>query len=187
MRKTPEINGSSLADIAFLLLIFFLVTTTMDVDSGIYRRLPDWYDKEITPPKVPKRNVLAVLVNKENMLAIDGELANVEDLKDRVITFILNVNDDKDLPSKTQKDIELLGPVEVSDGIVSLQSDRGTSYNMYIQVQDQLTAAFNQLREIKAQEKWGRKVSELSEEQMEAIRKWVPTSISEAEPKQTGK
>lgn len=174
-----------MADIAFLLLIFFLVTTTMDVDSGIYRRLPEWQPDNTKVPQVPKRNVLPILVNRENRMAVDGKETDVADLKNLVIDFILNVNNSDDLPSKTQKDIPLLGAVDVSDGIVSLQSDRGTSYEMYIAVQDQLTAAFTQVREMKAMEKWGRKLHELSDEQMEAIRKWIPTSISEAEPKNT--
>lgn len=184
-RKTPEINGSSMADIAFLLLIFFLVTTTMDVDSGIYRKLPDWFDNEQTPPPINKRNVLSVLVNRDNVMAVEGQPTEVSELKDKVIDFILNVTNDPNKSTRKPKDIPLLGVVDVSDGIISLQNDRGTSYEMYIAVQDQLTAAFQQIREMRSQEKWGRKLTELTEEQYDAIRKWVPTAISEAEPKNT--
>ena len=157
-KKTPEINASSTADIAFLLLTFFLMTTTMDVDSGLFRRLPPMPppDQVIAPP-VAKRNILQVLVNKN------------------------------DLPSKVVKEIPFFGQAEVSRGIISLQSDRGTSYKMYIAVQDELTAAYNEIRDMKAMEKWGKKYSELTEEQMDAVRKLVPTAISEAEPKNIGK
>ena len=179
-KKTPEINASSTADIAFLLLTFFLMTTTMDVDSGLFRRLPPMPppDQVIAPP-VAKRNILQVLVNKNDL--------QIENLKEKAKEFILNPQNREDLPSKVVKEIPFFGQAEVSRGIISLQSDRGTSYKMYIAVQDELTAAYNEIRDIKAMEKWGKKYSELTEEQMDAVRKLVPTAISEAEPKNIGK
>ena len=187
-KKTPEINASSTADIAFLLLTFFLMTTTMDVDSGLFRRLPPMPppDQVIAPP-VAKRNILQVLVNKNDLLAVNGELMQIENLKEKAKEFILNPQNREDLPSKVVKEIPFFGQAEVSRGIISLQSDRGTSYKMYIAVQDELTAAYNEIRDIKAMEKWGKKYSELTEEQMDAVRKLVPTAISEAEPKNIGK
>ena len=174
-KKTPEINASSTADIAFLLLTFFLMTTTMDVDSGLFRRLP---------PMPPPDQVIAPPVAKRNM---NGELMQIENLKEKAKEFILNPQNREDLPSKVVKEIPFFGQAEVSRGIISLQSDRGTSYKMYIAVQDELTAAYNEIRDIKAMEKWGKKYSELTEEQMDAVRKLVPTAISEAEPKNIGK
>ena len=185
-KKTPEINATSTADIAFLLLVFFLATTTMNVDSGIYRRLPPYQPDNTEAPKYAKRNILQVLVNRNNQLAINGELADVSTLKDRTIEFVLNPNNSEDLPQKEIKTIDLFGPVEVSKGIVSLQSDKGTSYEMYIAVQDQLTSAYNELRNRKANEKWGKNFDELNEDQKEAVRKVVPKQISEAEPKNIG-
>ncbi len=185
-KKTPEINATSTADIAFLLLVFFLATTTMNVDSGIYRRLPPYQPENTEAPKYAKRNILQVLVNRNNQLAINGELADVSTLKDRTKEFILNVNNSEDLPQKEVKEVEFFGPVEISKGIVSLQSDKGTSYEMYIAVQDQLTAAYNEMRNMKANEKWGKNFDELNEEQMEAIKKVIPMAISEAEPKNIG-
>ncbi|MFR7812120.1 MAG: ExbD/TolR family protein [Butyricimonas faecihominis] len=187
-KKTPEINASSTADIAFLLLTFFLMTTTMDVDSGLFRRLPPMPppDQVIAPP-VAKRNILQVLVNKNDLLAVNGELMQIENLKEKAKEFILNPQNREDLPSKVVKEIPFFGQAEVSRGIISLQSDRGTSYKMYIAVQDELTAAYNEIRDMKAMEKWGKKYSELTEEQMDAVRKLVPTAISEAEPKNIGK
>jgi len=119
-------------------------------------------------------------------MAVNGEVMEVADLKEKALEFILNPQNKEDLPQKETKNIENYGQAEVSKGIVSLQSDRGTSYKMYIAVQDELTAAFNEARDIKAMEKWGKKYSELDEDQMEAIRKVVPTAISEAEPKNIG-
>lgn len=184
-QKTPEINATSTADIAFLLLIFFLVSTTMDVDSGLFRRLPPMPPEDVnqTPPKIAKRNILQVLVNRDDLLAVEGDLMQVSDLKEKAKEFILNSQNKEELPEKVIKDVPFFGKTEVSKGIISLQSDRSTSYEMYIAVQDELTAAYNEVRDIKAMEKWGKKYTELSEEQMEAIRQVIPTAISEAEPK----
>lgn len=185
-KKTPEINATSTADIAFLLLVFFLATTTMNVDSGLYRRLPPYQPDNTEAPKYAKRNILQVLVNRNNQLLINGDMADVSTLKDRTIEFITNPGNRDDLPQKDIKTIELFGPVEVSKGIVSLQSDKGTSYEMYIAVQDQLTAAYNEMRNMKANEKWGKNFDELSPEQQEAVKAVIPMAISEAEPKNIG-
>lgn len=185
-KKRPEINATSTADIAFLLLVFFLATTTMNVDSGMFRRLPPYQPENTEAPKIAKRNILQVLVNRNNQLAVNGELIDVARLKDRTVEFILNPTNDENLPEKTVKQIDLLGNVEVSKGIVSLQSDKGTSYDMYIAVQDQLAAAYNDVRDRKAMSKWGKKYSALTSEQQDAIKDWVPMSISEAEPKNIG-
>lgn len=185
-KKTPEINATSTADIAFLLLVFFLATTTMNVDSGIYRRLPPYQPDNTEAPKYAKRNILQVLVNRNNQLAINGELADVSTLKDRTKEFILNPNNSEDLPQKEIKEIEFFGLTEVSKGIVSLQSDKGTSYEMYIAVQDQLTAAYNEMRNMKANEKWGKDFGQLSSEQQDAVKAVIPMAISEAEPKNIG-
>ena len=186
MKKTPEINASSQADIAFLLLIFFLMSTTMDTDAGLFRRLPPMMEDQTKVPQYAKRNILQVMVNRDDQMAVNGEVMEVTDLKEKALEFILNPQNKDDLPQKEMKNIENYGQAEVSKGIVSLQSDRGTSYKMYIAVQDELTAAFNEARDLKAMEKWGKKYSELDEDQQEAIRKVVPTAISEAEPKNIG-
>lgn len=185
-KKTPEINATSTADIAFLLLVFFLATTTMNVDSGIYRRLPPYQPDNTEAPKYAKRNILQVLVNRNNQLAINGELADVSTLKERTKEFILNVNESEDLPQKEFKEIPFFGNVPVSKGIVSLQSDKGTSYAMYIAVQDQLTAAFNEMRNMRANEKFGKNYDNLNAEQQDAVKEYIPMLISEAEPKNIG-
>lgn len=185
-KKTPEINATSTADIAFLLLVFFLATTTMNVDSGMFRRLPPFQPDNTEAPKIAKRNILQILVNRNNQLAVNGELADVSKLKDRTVEFILNPSNSEDLPEKSVKDIPFFGNVEVSKGIISLQSDKGTTYEMYIAVQDQLTAAYNEVRDMKAQAKWGKNFMNLNAEQQDAIKDLVPMSISEAEPKNVG-
>lgn len=99
-KKTPEINATSTADIAFLLLVFFLATTTMNVDSGMFRKLPPYQQDDTEVPKVAKRNILQVLVNRNNQLAVNGELMDVSKLKERTIEFLLNPMNDENLPEK---------------------------------------------------------------------------------------
>ncbi|RUT78095.1 ExbD/TolR family protein [Ancylomarina longa] len=187
-RKTPELNASSMADIAFLLLIFFLVSTTMDIDTGIYKKLPPIPEDE-TPenePKVKQRNVLAILVNRNNELLVNGELLDISQLREKTKEFILNPKNDKNLPEKNVKTIPYFGDVMVSKGLVSLQNDRGTSYETYIRVQDELAAASRELKDEKAMLKWGKKFRDLNDDQQAAVKKYVPMQISEAEPKNVG-
>jgi len=187
-RKVPELNASSMADIAFLLLIFFLVTTTMDVDTGIYRKLPPIPDKEQqkSDVKVNQRNVLIVLVNRNNDLLVGGEILNISQLREKAKEFILNPANSADLPEKKPVEVPYFGRVMVSKGLVSLQNDRGTHYGTYIRVQDELAAAYREVRDGKSMQKWGKKYAELNEDEQAAVRKYIPVQISEAEPRNTG-
>jgi biopolymer transport protein ExbD len=187
-KKTPAINSSSMADIAFLLLIFFLVSTTMDIDTGIYKKLPpipedEQLDQDV---KVKQRNVLAILVNRNNDLLVNGEVLDISQLREKTKEFILNPLNSPELPEKKPTTIKFFGDVMVSKGLVSLQNDRGTSYEMYIKVQDELAAASRELKDAKAMQKWNKKFSDLDEEQQDAVRDYVPMQISEAEPKNVG-
>lgn len=185
-KKTPEINATSTADIAFLLLIFFLMSTTMDVDSGMYRKLPPFQPDNTEAPKIIQRNVLSVLVNRNNDLSVGGEIIHISALRDKAKEFILNPANSADLPEKTVKEIPLLGNVEVSKGIISLQSDKGTSYETYITVQDELAAAYTEARDQKSNAKWQKKFADLKPNQQDAIKELIPMAISEAEPKNIG-
>ena len=187
-RKTPAINSSSMADIAFLLLIFFLVSTTMDIDTGIYKKLPPIPDEEQLDQdvKVKQRNVLAILVNRNNDLLVNGEVLDISQLREKTKEFILNPLNSPELPEKKATVIPFFGDVMVSKGLVSLQNDRGTSYEMYIKVQDELAAASRELKDAKAMQKWNKKFKDLDEDQQKAVRKYVPMQISEAEPKNVG-
>lgn len=189
-RKLPEYNASSLADIAFMLLIFFLVTTTMDVDSGLERRLPQWVDPEDiedTPP-IKERNVFVVLVDRNNRLMVEGELTRVEDLKDKAKEFLTNPTNDESLPEKEVKEIPYFGPYEVltKSSVISLQNDVGTTYGTYIAVQNELIAAINELREDLSQRKFGKSYEDLNDDQQDAVKEIYPQKISEAEPKKIG-
>ncbi len=186
-RATPEINAGSMADIAFLLLIFFLVTTTMDVDSGITRRLPPPVE---TPEdiKIKERNVLNVLVNKNDRLLVDGKPGDLRTLKDVAKRFMTPVfPDDPKFPETELVNVPMLGDVHISKGVISLKNDRGTSYDMYIRVQNELARAFYELRDELSARRFGLKYSALTdEEQIKAINEAVPMRISEAEPENIG-
>ncbi|PKP36541.1 MAG: biopolymer transporter ExbD [Bacteroidetes bacterium HGW-Bacteroidetes-15] len=186
-RSLGEINASSMADIAFLLLIFFLVTTTMNVDTGLARMLPPMpEDREDTEQDVKVRNIFTVLINKSDRLLVDGQPMDVTMLKDKAKEFISNPQNDPKLPEKQLVEIEYFGAVEVSKGVISLQNDRGTSYRMYMLVQNELVAAYNELRDEVSRSKFGKPYNELLDDQQKAVQKVYPQRISEAEPKSVG-
>ena len=188
-RKTPEIPSASLADIAFMLLIFFLVTTTMDVDSGLERRLPQWVDPEQMQDddqQIKERNVFVVLVNRNNDLLVEGEYTDIDDLRERTKEFMANPMDDENLPEKEPKEIPYFGEVMVTKGVISLRNDLDTKYGTYIAVQNELVAAINELREELAQQKFSKSYYDLDAEQQDAVREVFPSRISEAEPKKVG-
>lgn len=183
-RGTPEVNAGSMADIAFLLLIFFLVTTTMNSDSGLQRRLPPWtQEQQATGQEVNQRNVLMVLVNSRDWLMVNGQRMDITQLREKVIEFVENPQNKPLLSERTVKNVEGIGNVEVSKGVISLQNDRGTSYRMYMEVQNEIVAAYNFLREKASQERFGKKFVQLSEDEQEAVKKVYPQQISEANPR----
>ncbi|WP_320054808.1 biopolymer transporter ExbD [uncultured Acetobacteroides sp.] len=183
-RGTPEVNAGSMADIAFLLLIFFLVTTTMNSDTGLQRRLPPWtQEQQASSQEVNQRNVLMVLVNSRDWLMVNGQRMDVSQLREKVIEFVENPQNKPSLSERTVKSIEGIGNVEVSKGVISLQNDRGTSYRMYMEVQNEIVAAYNILREKASHERFGKKFVQLSEDEQEAVKKVYPQQISEANPR----
>ena len=187
MRKTPEIPSASMADIAFMLLIFFLVATTMDVDSGLERVLPQMPPEvqEDTPP-IKERNVFSVLLDQYDRLMVEGEIIRVEDLRAKAKEFMTNPRNLETLPETKATEIPLIGNFDVTKGVISLRNDHGTQYGMYIAVQNELVAAVNELRDEFASAKFGKTYASCSNEQREAIREAVPSRISEAEPKMVG-
>ena len=182
-----------MADIAFLLLIFFLVATTMNTDTGLMRMLPPMppehqQQEEI---KVKERNLFLVLISGSGniMAGVLGKQEQIQlsQLKDMAKEFITNPMDDENLPEKVDREIDMADGSKwtypVSEGVVSLQTTRDTGYQAYIMVQNELTRAFNEVRDDVAQRKFGAKFSELNEDQRNAVSKAVPLKISEAEPR----
>lgn len=186
-RELPEVNAGSMADIAFLLLIFFLVTTTMDSDTGLARTLPPIVpEDEPPPPPIKDRNVFRVLLNSTNQLLVGGELMDISALREAAKEFIDNPERKIHLPAFKEMEVELLGVVEISKGVISLQSDRGTEYQAYLMVQNELAAAYNELRQLLARKQFGKDYVDLEDEEVKAIRTVYPQRISEAEPVDKG-
>jgi len=186
-KETPEINGGSMADIAFLLLIFFLVATTMDIDTGLSRQMPPYNpEQEENDDQIKERNVYVVLINSNDQLLVEGQPMNVHNLKKEAIEFIVNPQSKDNLPEKRPVVLDYLGEVMVSKGIISLQNDRGTSYDMYIKVQNELISAYNEVRDDVSMREFGRKYADLPDDKRDVIKKHYPQIISEAEPKNIG-
>lgn len=219
-----EINASSMADIAFLLLVFFLVTTTMDSDWGIARKLPPPPEDVPEDIDVHKRNVLVVLANANDQLLVGNELMEITQLREKAKEFIVNPKRKENLPEVEDVSVaiakqevakyqaagnkekanswedkleaaKVLGPFAVSKQVISLQNDRGTSYDLYIQVQNELAAAYRELRDEMGMSKFGKTFDELAQlaekdedmkAKLDAIKTVYPQKISEAEPKNIG-
>lgn len=173
-RFSNEINGGSMADIAFLLLIFFLVSTQIVIDKGILVRLPPWNENQ-EPQNINQRNVFKVLVNADNQILVREEVVDTDQLKDRIKAFISNPNQSKELASKPSK------------AIVSLQNDRGTKYATYLEVYNEIKAAYNELRDELALSQFNVKFKNCNKQQIAFIKKTIPVVISEAEPTTYGK
>lgn len=187
-RKIQEINAGSMADIAFLLLIFFLVATTMNVDTGLVRVLPPMPDPNVKQEdiKVKERNLFPVLIAGSGTIMAGGERIDIRRLTDKAKEFILNPMDEENLPEKEVKELELpdggTWSYPVSQGVISLQTTRDTNYQIYIMVQNELTRAFNEIRDEVSMQKFGAKFADLTEKQRDVVTKAVPLKISEAEP-----
>ena len=171
-----------MADIAFLMLIFFLVVSTMDKDTGISRVLPPIADND-TPIELRERNTLVIYVNQYDQIMVAGKRTDISGVKDIAKRFITNPANEPDLPETEVKAVPILGDFAVSKGVISLQNDRGTSYDVYIQIQNELTKAYNEAKDDLARKTFGRGFWEVSEEQREALGKAIPSKISEAEPR----
>ena len=203
-RATPEVNAGSMADIAFLLLIFFLVTTTIEKDKGIARQLPP-----IEPPTdvdvvIKQKNLFIVNVNKDDQLLVEDNLMQLKDLRQAAIDFLDNGGAPAGSPehcSYCKGKRDAASSDNPDKAIISVQNDRLTSYSMYISVQNELVAAYNHLRDRESQRLYGWKFTEMKkaldegsyrgnkdalEEKLEEVQKLFPLKLSEAEPKKKG-
>lgn len=203
-RSAPEINAGSMADIAFLLLIFFLVTTTIDKDKGLIRQLPPPIDENAPPPpKIKDKNLFIVLVNRNNDLLVEGDRMELKDLKQAAIDFLDNGGAPQGGETAYCDYCKGERSPSSSDNpdkaIISLTSDRLTDYDMYVAVQNELGAAYNELRNREAQRLFGWKYTEKSasltkissdaqkqkiKDQLKQVRELFPFILTEAEAKQ---
>ena len=191
VRKPPQLNGTQTADMAFILVCFFMMVTTMGSEFGLIRQLPPWVDTKPDDKgdKIKERNVFVVNINQHNNIMVQGQIRDASEIRTMAKEFYYINNTGDEFPEKETRELPLLGAVNVNKtAIVSLQNDRGTSYRGYIQAQNELTAAVNELRDEFCVQKFGNKFEECSEEQKDVVSKQVyPMSISEAEPKDISK
>jgi biopolymer transport protein ExbD len=202
-RENPEINAGSMADIAFLLLIFFLVTTTMNVDSGVSKKLSEKPPADYVPPIIKEKNIFVVLINRNNELLVEDARMDVNDLKDAAMDFIDNgggigTAGEDGSPGKACDYCEGERSQSSSDhpnkAIISVQSDRGTEYGTYIKVQNELLRAYTDLRNRLSNKLYGMsfdaleesydgdKTNETLRKKVEDIKTSYPQIISDAEP-----
>ncbi len=183
-KKTPGINTGSMADISFLLLTFFLLTSSINTEQGIPRRLPPpKEDTEEVQVPIKERNVLNVIVNFNDEIRVNGESISVNMLTNRAKEFLENPANNPNLPEKEVEHIVNMGPYPISKGVISLTNDQSTSYNMYVLVQNELQRAVNELRDKVSQNYFGKKYDNLDTSLQRAIRKAIPMNISEAPQK----
>jgi biopolymer transport protein ExbD len=199
-RAAPEVNAGSMADIAFLLLIFFLVTTTIETDSGLNRKLPPMED-QVDPPIIRQKNIFTVLVSKDNQLLVEEELADIKDLRSLAMDFLDNGGGvGEEACDYCQGKRDEASSDNPDKAIISLKNDRGTSYRVYIAVQNELVAAYNDLRNreflrlyprvglnyVDAQKKYDDPRTspddrEELKEKLDTVKKMYPQKLSEAE------
>ena len=200
-RSAPEVNAGSMADIAFLLLIFFLVTTTLEKDNGIARQLPPIDKSEIEPPKIKEKNLFIVLVNKNDQLLVNDSPMELEDLRENAIEFLDNggaLSNSLEYCDYCKGKRDITSSDNPEKAVISVQNDRLTSYKMYISVQNELDAAYNFLRNRESQRLYGWDFTEVKKEidagtyignqgdaqdKLKEIQKLFPLKLSEAQPK----
>lgn len=198
-RSSPEINAGSMADIAFLLLIFFLVTTTMETDRGISRKLPPMQDEDVVPPIIRQKNIFTVIVSRDNQLLVEDELMELKDLRKAAVEFLDNgggVGEEACDYCQGARDPQ--SSDNPDKAIISLVNDRKTEYGTYISVQNELVAAYNQLRNREANRLFNMDFTQMEanyndvnwrgnkeqlKERIEQIKTMYPQKLSEAEPK----
>ena len=200
-RKSPEVNAGSMADIAFLLLIFFLVTTTIETDSGINRKLPPM-EEQIDPPIIRQKNIFTVVLNKNNQLLVEEELTDIKDLRNLAVDFLDNGGGSgEEACDYCQGNRDPRSSDNPDKAIISLKNDRETEYKVYIAVQNELVAAYNVLRNrefarlypnealtyIEADLRYSDPRTSLDDksslkEKLDVIKALYPQKLSEAEP-----
>ena len=163
--QIPELNTSSTADISFMLLIFFLVTSSMDTDKGLLRQLPPPPQEQQPPQDVRKDHVLQITLDAHDQLSIDGTLLTTQQLQNQIVEFVA---------------------ADRTDHVISIRTDRATTYEAYFRMQNAIVAAYNQLREHYSRERYGKGYGELFQEQRDEVNQYYPQRISESKPSEEG-
>ena len=200
-RSAPEVNAGSMADIAFLLLIFFLVTTTIETDSGLNRKLPPMED-QVDPPIIREKNIFTVVVNKNDQLLVEEELTEIKDLRSLAVSFLDNGGGvGEESCDYCQGERDESSSDNPDKAIISLKNNRETSYKVYIAIQNELVAAYNELRNreflrlypsaglnfVDAQKKYDDPRTSVDDSEdlkpkIDVVKNMFPQKLSEAEP-----
>lgn len=180
-KTAPKVNADSMADIAFLLLIFFLVTTTIASDKGIQRKLPPLCETEDCIGEIYERNILRISLNGKQEIMVEDEIVTIKNLKDMVKLFVDNNGDNSCAYCNGYKDVE--SSDNPSKAIISLQNHSQTSYELFVKVQDELIKAYYELRQTYSQDILGKSFDNLDKEDIALLKKVYPFTISEAQTK----
>lgn len=180
-RQSSEINAGSMADIAFLLLIFFLVVSTMEKDVGINRKLPKWCPTNNCSIDLHARNLLTIELNAKNELLVNKEFISLNELKEKVISFVDN-NGDATCTFCNGSQIPTASD-NPKTAVISILSSRETNYQWFINVQDELVSAYFDLRKTYVEKKFNKPLSELTDDQLKQAKEAYPFQVSEAELK----
>ena len=184
-KEVPEMSAGSMSDISFLLLTFFLLTSSVDQNKGMPRMLSPMIPEDDNiekPPPVKERNLLLVKVNSSDRLAVNRQLTDLSELKERVKLFLTADGTNETMPEVGDIQIDGLGMQKVSKGVVSLNTDRGTSYKTYMAVQNEIMKAYNEVRDEFSIARFGNVFINLQEDEQDAVKKKYPMMLSEAEP-----
>lgn len=200
-RTAPEINAGSMADIAFLLLIFFLVTTTIEKDRGLVRALPPEQPENVEPPIIKQKNLFVIIVGNDNSLFVEEEPMELKDLQEAAIAFLDNggiPNGQEGYCDYCQGDRDPASSDNPDKAIVTVKSLRESSYETFVLVQNELVAAYNFLRNRESQRLYGWKYTEIdakidegtfkgnesaTKEKLDIIKAMYPQKLSEVDPK----
>ena len=183
-RTVSGLNATAMADISFMLLIFFLVTSSMDADKGLSRQLPPLPNEQLEQEQtVKQRNVLQIDIDAADRLTCNGDTMSAKQLTQRIVEFVENVENNPSMPEKSRREVNLLGLMEVSDRhVLAIQVDRNTSFDAYFQMQNAVVAAYNQMRNHLAVRRFGHSLDLCSKEELEALVIVYPQRISEQQP-----
>ena len=180
-KKIPELNTTSTADISFVLLILFLVTTSLDPDKGLTRILPSLSATEIIKPsQVKQRNILEIKILADGSIRCRGNEVRKNSIKDMIKDFIENSSASDTLPEKTLTDIPLLGGCMITkDHVISIETHRDAPYSSYFGLHDAIDKAYRELRDTLATRRFGITFAGCNDKQREAVERYYPQHISE--------
>lgn len=180
-RYVPQLNTASVADISFMLLILFLVVTSMDVDKGLTRQLPPLADNQTLQERdVNRRNVMQVTLTDDNRLLVDGTPMDTRRFGEKLMAFVDNPDNSAELPEKRLRTIPLLGQCRVTDRhVIQLEAARTSNYDLYFQVQNTIVAVYKRLRDNLARRRFHRSYDQCDDNQKKALRDYYPQRVSE--------